>query len=519
MAPGFTFDLEDHYRSTFKRKYLTLDIDHAGNQTGFLISGIRVQTTEGEAQVYYRNYFTAIPSDVQFRPEAKTQKPRIHGTIRAEVDAGSGAGSYADLDAQGRYLVILPFDLSGHSPGKASCRIRMAQPYAGSSEGIHFPLHKGTEVLLTFVDGDPDRPLIAGAVPNAETQSPVREANRTMNVIQSAAGNRLEMEDSLGKERVKLSTPYSSTFLHLGAPPTGQPVYEAVVKTDNRGLVRTGQYLKVETGATDSTETTWSVTGAPTHGSFFVTAANEYRLVTGGPTPSGVSPAYTGDAIEDIGGKRTTHVKGDVQETYDKKWNVEVKDEAEIKTSTVAKKLTIHSEGDLELWAGGNVKIHAGGKKEEEIMNAPLKPNVAEWDDEAGHTATAVVGSDATAMVGASADIYFGVKSETFIGAKEEFCLAASAEFFLGEKFELKAILNQDVNLAAKLEVFLGVALAFSFAAKLEIILGAGFEIKDIHFQDSKIKFDNKGIHLAIGEAKIDQGTAKIDKKYLHIFT
>ncbi len=51
----------------------------------------------------------------------------------------------------------------------------MMQPYGGKREGMHFPLRKGTEVLLAFIDGDPDRPVIAGAVPNPETPSVVTE--------------------------------------------------------------------------------------------------------------------------------------------------------------------------------------------------------------------------------------------------------------------------------------------------------------------------------------------------------
>ncbi len=74
--------------------------------------------------------------------------------------------------------------------------VRKAQPYAGAGYGMHFPLHKGTEVLIAHIDGDPDRPLIVGAVPHAATPSPVTVGNATQSVIQSATGIRIEMEDS-----------------------------------------------------------------------------------------------------------------------------------------------------------------------------------------------------------------------------------------------------------------------------------------------------------------------------------
>jgi len=67
--------------------------------------------------------------------------------MNAIVDA-SGDSPYAEIDDEGRYKVVLPFDLSYKSGGKASRYVRMMQPYEGSDYGMHFPLHKGVEVLL-----------------------------------------------------------------------------------------------------------------------------------------------------------------------------------------------------------------------------------------------------------------------------------------------------------------------------------------------------------------------------------
>jgi len=176
MMPGYTFTLKDHYRGSFNQSYLVTEVSHEGNQTGYLISGIT--TGVEDRGIFYRNSFSSIVSTVQFRPEHNAQKPRISGTLTAKIDA-AGSGQYAELDAQGRYKVILPFDTSGNKNGKASAYLRMAQPYAGSNHGMHFPLHKDTEVLLTFIDGDPDRPIIQGAVPNPETPSPTNSSNQT----------------------------------------------------------------------------------------------------------------------------------------------------------------------------------------------------------------------------------------------------------------------------------------------------------------------------------------------------
>ncbi len=216
IQPGYTFTLEDHYRGSFNRRYLTIEVSHEGSQTGYLISGIQKGLSGREERVYYQNHFTAIPADVQFRPERKAERPKIVGTLNAKVD-GTGSGQYAELDDEGRYKVILPFDISGRKDGKASAWLRMLQPYAGSNHGMHFPLHKGAEVLLTFIDGNPDRPVIAGAVPNPENPSPVTSEDQTMCKITTSGGNKIHMEDQEGKQRILLHSPTANTFIRLGS--------------------------------------------------------------------------------------------------------------------------------------------------------------------------------------------------------------------------------------------------------------------------------------------------------------
>ena len=217
LCPGFFCELEDHYRQSYNQKYLIVEVEHEGHQTGSFWAGVRKERAEGEEKLTYANRFTAIPSDLQFRPERKTPKSRFYGTMNATIDA-AGDGKYAELDDLGRYKVKLPFDQSDMDGGKASRWVRMSQPYAGAEHGMHFPLHKGTEVLLTFVDGDPDRPVIAGAVPNAETTSPVTAANQTESVIQTGGKNKIRFEDLLGSERIIMETPAASSWIRIGTP-------------------------------------------------------------------------------------------------------------------------------------------------------------------------------------------------------------------------------------------------------------------------------------------------------------
>jgi type VI secretion system VgrG family protein len=223
FSPGYIFELSEHYRSEYNRRYLLLEITHQGSRSEDLLAGLGKEKSRQEETAGYSNRFVCIPADVQFRPERRTQKPKFYGTMNAFVDA-AGDGKYAELDEQGRYKVILPFDLSGRKGGKASRFIRMAQPYAGFTatdgvkgpSGMHFPLHKNAEVLLTFVDGDPDRPIISNSIPNPETVSPVIKENQTQSVIRDNYGNELILDSTPDDEHIRLYSPHHNSGLELG---------------------------------------------------------------------------------------------------------------------------------------------------------------------------------------------------------------------------------------------------------------------------------------------------------------
>jgi type VI secretion system secreted protein VgrG len=215
IRPGYTFTLDRHYRTDFNQTYLTTSVQHEGSQERYLLAGLGVQGLAEKDNLFYRNHFESIPATVQFRPVREAEKPRTHGSISAKVDA-AGSGQYAELDSQSRYKIQLPFDLSGRSGGKASAYVRMMQPYAGADMGLHAPLHKGTEVLLSFIDGDPDRPVIAGAVSNPETPGPVNDGNQTMVRLKSGGGNVIHMEDQEGSQRILLHSPTAGAFIRVG---------------------------------------------------------------------------------------------------------------------------------------------------------------------------------------------------------------------------------------------------------------------------------------------------------------
>jgi type VI secretion system secreted protein VgrG len=130
----------------------------------------------------YRSEFRAIPAGVVYRPPRRTPKPRMPSVVTGIVQPGPGGevGGTARLDLEGRYTVQLHFDTAPPGGSKSSHPIRMSQPFAGQGNAMHFPLLPGTEVLVAFANGDPDRPVIIGALPNVTSPSAIdaREARK-----------------------------------------------------------------------------------------------------------------------------------------------------------------------------------------------------------------------------------------------------------------------------------------------------------------------------------------------------
>ncbi|HVY46555.1 MAG TPA: type VI secretion system tip protein TssI/VgrG, partial [Minicystis sp.] len=168
-----------------------------------LIVEVRHEATQGlghaEVRSSYVNTFRAIPADRTYRPPRVTPRPRIHGLVTgiiADVGAAGattgGSTVYAPIDEQGRYAVRFLFDTAGEPRRAPSHPVRMLQQHAGAHYGTHFPLRPGVEVLIAFIDGDPDRPLIVGAVPNPLTPSPVTNARSDVHTIKTATGTRIE---------------------------------------------------------------------------------------------------------------------------------------------------------------------------------------------------------------------------------------------------------------------------------------------------------------------------------------
>jgi type VI secretion system secreted protein VgrG len=164
---------------------------------------------DGEGGFEYTNTFRCIPSDAVFRPVRSTRKPLIAGAQTAVVVGPAGEEIYTD--AYGRVKVQFHWDREGKADEKSSCWIRVAQVWAGKNWGVTFHPRIGQEVVVEFLEGDPDRPLITGSVYNADQTPPYElPANQTQTVIKSRSSkggdgetfNELRFEDKKDAELV-----------------------------------------------------------------------------------------------------------------------------------------------------------------------------------------------------------------------------------------------------------------------------------------------------------------------------
>ncbi len=216
LRAGYVFELDQHPRSGFNKKYLVTRIEHFGVEQAGVSAEYR-ELCEIDSDEVYRVEVEAIDATVHYRREHATPWPRVASEELATID-GEADSEYAQLDADGRYLVRFLFDENASDDAHASTRVRMMQPHGGNPEGFHFPLRKGTEVVITFLGGDPDRPVIAGVVPNAHNPSPITSKNHTRNILITGGRNKIEMEDLDGKQFIDIDTPSENTEIHMGSP-------------------------------------------------------------------------------------------------------------------------------------------------------------------------------------------------------------------------------------------------------------------------------------------------------------
>ena len=175
LRPGVFFRLKDHPVSDLDGQYIIIAVKHSCTITppvGFSSSNVESSP--------YRNSFVCVPFDKGYRPPVRTPKPLVSGYMVGFID-GETDSKRAELDDHGRYKVRIIDEESGLLNGLASYFVRKMEPYGGGDGyGSHSTLTKDTEVLLGFLQGDPDRPVILGAVSNGELTNPVTSTNQNV---------------------------------------------------------------------------------------------------------------------------------------------------------------------------------------------------------------------------------------------------------------------------------------------------------------------------------------------------
>lgn len=203
---GFTFDLTDHPRDAWNQTYLLTEVAHHVVQSPPYLS-------DGAANPQpYTNRFAAIESTVMFRPVACTKKPRILGPQTAMVVTPAGEDIF--LDKLGRVSVQFLWDRERKADTVDNTWVRVAQHWGGSGWGTYFWPRKHDEVVISFLDGDPDNPIITGSVyngtnmpkyalPDNSTRSGI--LTRSSKTGTAANANELRFEDKKGTEEIYIN--------------------------------------------------------------------------------------------------------------------------------------------------------------------------------------------------------------------------------------------------------------------------------------------------------------------------
>lgn len=313
LTPGYRFQLKNHPNKEFNIKHIVLSVVHDAQQNP--------NYQAGEVPDAYVNEFTCIPhgsEQPEFRPQLKTPKPIIHGSQTAVV-VGPG-GEEIFTDKYGRVKVQFHWDRDGTYDPSSSCWLRIATSIAGNKWGTMFIPRIGQEVLVDFLEGNPDQPIIVGSVYNPETMPHYDLPKyKTLSYIKTRTTpddgkgfNELRFEDKQGKEQV---------FIH------------SQKRMDTR--VRESFY---ETCGANRQEVIGVRTDNKPGGNLAITVGGNYDLHV-------KESMYIG-----IDGKLNEYVKGEVVEDYQNTLQTTVKSSAELNAGSI----TLEAKTTITLKVGGN---------------------------------------------------------------------------------------------------------------------------------------------------------------------
>ncbi|WP_395697035.1 type VI secretion system Vgr family protein [Methylocella sp.] len=198
LFPGGLTTLEGHPQGSVNKEYLVVRALHSYSAQAY-------RSGAAPGGDLYSGRYELLPSDVPYRAPLATPRPLVHGPQTAKVVGKDG--EEIDVDEHGRILVRFFWDRKN----KQSCRVRVAQVWAGKGWGGQTIPRIGQEVVVEFLEGDPDRPLVTGAVYNADYKHPYdMPADKTQSGLKSDSSkghggyNEFMFEDKKGSEKVRM---------------------------------------------------------------------------------------------------------------------------------------------------------------------------------------------------------------------------------------------------------------------------------------------------------------------------
>jgi type VI secretion system secreted protein VgrG len=366
LAAGATFTLSDHPRESFNAKYLVTSVRHSGTVA-------HMQGPEEDHDDRYRNAIELMPATVLFRPPRVTRRPQIHGMQTAIVVGPAGEEIYTDEN--GRVKVQFHWDRLGKSDEKSSCWIRVAQIWASGAFGAVFIPRIDDEVVVSFLEGNPDRPLIVGSVyhgtnvppyalPGEKTKSTIK--SRSTPKGDATTFNELRFEDKKGSEEVFLQAQKDWTILvkndknqKVGHDETLEIDNDRTktVKHDQTGTVQHDDALTVQHDQTLTVQHDRSVT-----------VQNDHTEAVSGNQSITITKAQTVkiDDKQDITVEKTRSlvVSDDVTESFSKKHTVTVGGDV---SQTLQSKRTLNLTGDDAATIGGKQTTKITGNLDETV--------------------------------------------------------------------------------------------------------------------------------------------------------
>ena len=357
VTAGYRFELTNYYdNNNVEGSYVIVTAEHEGEQSPAYFSN-------EESGVGYSVKMVCIPhgsGQAPYRPRRRIERPTIPGSQTAIVVGP--AGEEIHVDKYGRVKVQFNWDRHGKLDNDSSCWIRVVQPWAGNKWGTMFIPRIGMEVLVAFLDGDPDQPIITGCVYNPHAMPPYElPENKTRSTIKSYSSkggggfNEIRFEDKKGSEQI---------FIHA------EKDLDIRVKNDKKEIIKRDQHVIVE---------------------------RNYFHEGKGDSHSKLS----GDNNTEIGGSASLKVGGDVDAKVSGKVAVDAGGEIHLKAGM---KVVIEAGTQITLKVGGNfvdigpagvtivgtmVKINSGGGPGSgggASTTAPTAP-IEAVDDKAGEAA------------------------------------------------------------------------------------------------------------------------------------